>query len=122
MSVRKSDSLRWRPWSCERGDGGVVAKRILCSSQAVSGARSSLSHTRRQNVCALLSPVWLVLTNRVVDNVLDNEQLQVDFKPLYECIHIYSALDSLDEIRRSYQADRKVRPLPLYMTSGSCYV
>ena len=42
------------------------------------------------------------------DNVLDNDQLQVDFKPLYECIHIYSALDSLDEIRRSYQADRKV--------------
>ncbi|KAI0751538.1 exocyst complex component sec15 subunit [Daedaleopsis nitida] len=53
-------------------------------------------------------------------NVLDNEQLQVDFKPLYECIHIYSALDSLDEIRRSYQADRKAQsdliipePLPL---------
>ncbi|PIL36939.1 hypothetical protein GSI_00630 [Ganoderma sinense ZZ0214-1] len=53
-------------------------------------------------------------------NVLDNDQLQVDFKPLYECIHIYSALDSLDEIRRSYQADRKAQsdliipePLPL---------
>lgn len=44
-------------------------------------------------------------------NVLDNEQLHVDFKPLYECIHIYSALDSLDEIRKSYQADRKVRQL-----------
>lgn len=43
-----------------------------------------------------------------IDNVLDNDQLHVDFKPLYECIHIYSALDSLDEIRRSYQADRKV--------------
>ncbi|RPD64354.1 exocyst complex component sec15 subunit [Lentinus tigrinus ALCF2SS1-7] len=53
-------------------------------------------------------------------NVLDNDQLQVDFKPLYECIHIYSALDSVDEIRRSYQADRKAQsdliipePLPL---------
>ena len=46
-----------------------------------------------------------------LDNVLDNDQLQVDFKPLYECIHIYSALDSLDEIRRSYQADRKVCPI-----------
>lgn len=44
---------------------------------------------------------------RVVD-VLDNEKLRVDFKPLFECIHIYTALDSLDELRRSYQADRKV--------------
>ncbi len=45
------------------------------------------------------------------DNVLDNERLKVDFTPLYQCIHIYSALDALDEIRKSYQADRKVRYL-----------
>lgn len=41
-------------------------------------------------------------------NVLDNEHITVDFKPLYECIHIYSTLNSLDDLRRSYQADRKV--------------
>jgi hypothetical protein len=35
--------------------------------------------------------------------------LKVDFKPLYQSIHIYTALDSLDELRKSYQADRKVR-------------
>jgi len=38
------------------------------------------------------------------------ETLKVDFKPLYQSIHIYTALDSLDELRKSYQADRKVRP------------
>ena len=41
-------------------------------------------------------------------NVLDNERLKVDFTPLYQCIHIYGALDALDEIRKSYQADRQV--------------
>lgn len=41
-------------------------------------------------------------------NVLDNERLTVDFTPLYQCVHIYGALDALDEIRKSYQADRKV--------------
>ncbi|KAH9021143.1 exocyst complex component sec15 subunit [Lactarius pseudohatsudake] len=35
------------------------------------------------------------------------ETLKVDFKPLYQSIHIYSTLDSLDELRKSYQADRK---------------
>jgi hypothetical protein len=42
-------------------------------------------------------------------DVFDNNELKVDFKPLYHCIHIYTALDSLDELRKSYQADRRVR-------------
>ena len=44
-------------------------------------------------------------------NVLDSEKLQVDFKPLYQCIHIYSTLDSIDDLRKSYQADRKVHAM-----------
>jgi hypothetical protein len=43
-----------------------------------------------------------------VVNVLEDEKLGVDFKPLYQAIHIYTALESLDELRKSYQADRKV--------------
>ncbi|PCH41481.1 exocyst complex subunit Sec15-like protein [Wolfiporia cocos MD-104 SS10] len=55
------------------------------------------------------SAVEIVTNEKTEYNVLDNEHLHVDFTPLYECIHIYSALDSLDEIRRSYQADRKAQ-------------
>ena len=53
--------------------------------------------------------LWALFPNVVLlDNVLDNDQLKVDFKPLYQCIHIYTALDALEELQRSYQADRKV--------------
>ncbi|KAH9002467.1 exocyst complex component sec15 subunit [Lactarius hatsudake] len=50
------------------------------------------------------------------------ETLKVDFKPLYQSIHIYSTLDSLDELRKSYQADRKAQsdlilPIPLQLSS-----
>ncbi|KAF8270908.1 exocyst complex component sec15 subunit [Lactarius quietus] len=50
------------------------------------------------------------------------ETLKVDFKPLYQSIHIYTALDSLDELRKSYQADRKAQsdlilPIPLQLSS-----
>ncbi|KAH9985200.1 exocyst complex component sec15 subunit [Russula compacta] len=50
------------------------------------------------------------------------ETLKVDFKPLYQSIHIYTALDSLDELRKSYQADRKAQsdlilPVPLQLQS-----
>ena len=49
----------------------------------------------------------------LVVDVFDNNELKVDFKPLYHCIHIYTALDSLDELRKSYQADRRVRRIML---------
>ncbi|KAF9247375.1 exocyst complex subunit Sec15-like-domain-containing protein [Melanogaster broomeanus] len=48
-------------------------------------------------------------------------KIQVDFQPLYQCIHIYMSLDSLDDLRTSYQADRKARylilPTPLSLSS-----
>lgn len=51
-------------------------------------------------------------------NALDNDKLHVNFKPLFECIHIYTALDSLGELQKSYQADRKVSILSPNGTSS----
>lgn len=42
------------------------------------------------------------------DNVLSNESVDVDFRPLYQCIHIYDTLDDRDQLQASYQADRRV--------------
>ncbi|VDC02072.1 unnamed protein product [Peniophora sp. CBMAI 1063] len=39
-------------------------------------------------------------------NVLESDELQVDFKPLYQSIHVYTALGSLDELRRWYRESR----------------
>ncbi|KAF8639756.1 hypothetical protein AX17_001018 [Amanita inopinata Kibby_2008] len=55
------------------------------------------------------SAVEMVTYEKTDFNVLDNDKLHVDFKPLFECIHIYTALNSLDELKRSYQADRKAQ-------------
>jgi phage shock protein A len=66
------------------------------------------------------SAVELVTYERTETNVLDNDKIKVDFKPLFQCILIYTALDSLTELQKSYQADRKAQsdlilpdPLPL---------
>ena len=61
---------------------------------------------RRLNVSNSGS-TWVRAINGHLVNVLDNDKLHVDFKPLFECIHIYTSLDSLTELKRSYQADRK---------------
>lgn len=40
-------------------------------------------------------------------NILDNEDVQVDFTPLFECIHIHHALGHIDRFRAEYAATRK---------------
>ncbi|KAJ7683972.1 rsec15 [Mycena rosella] len=66
------------------------------------------------------SAVEMVTYEKTEFDVLDNDRIHVDFKPLFECIHIYTTLDFLDELQKSYQADRKAQsdlilpnPLPL---------
>uniref|UniRef100_D8PS05 Exocyst complex component SEC15 n=1 Tax=Schizophyllum commune (strain H4-8 / FGSC 9210) TaxID=578458 RepID=D8PS05_SCHCM len=72
------------------------------------------------------SAVEMVTYEKTEFNVLDNPQLRIDFRPLYECIHIYTTLDSLEELQKSYQADRKAQsdlilPSPLPLASLSEY-
>ncbi|KAH7343400.1 exocyst complex component, sec15 subunit [Rhizoctonia solani] len=63
--------------------------------------REGLSYTNRVG-CA----VELVTNEKVEYDVLNNDRIVVDFKPLYQSIHIHTALDALDEFQRTYQADR----------------
>ena len=42
-------------------------------------------------------------------DIFNNDQIKIDFKPLYECVHIYTALNALPELQATYQADRRVR-------------
>ncbi|CAK9785452.1 putative rsec15 [Cutaneotrichosporon oleaginosum] len=51
----------------------------------------------------------LVNNERAEFNALDNEQICIDFKPLYQCIHIYEALECKAELQRNYQEDRKTQ-------------
>ncbi|KAL7421699.1 Rab GTPase-binding exocyst subunit S15 [Cryptotrichosporon argae] len=51
----------------------------------------------------------LVSNERVEFDALDNDEIHIDFKPLYQCIHIYEALDAKSELQRNYQEDRKTQ-------------
>jgi len=55
------------------------------------------------------SAVECVSNEKVENNTFSNDNVQVDFKPLYQSIHIYTALDSLEELQKSYQEDRKAQ-------------
>ncbi len=55
----------------------------------------------------LNSAIELVFDESEEFNVLDNEELQVDFTPLFEALHIHDALGQSDKFRSDYAATRR---------------
>jgi hypothetical protein len=78
--------------------------------------------TYEKTECACLICSIFLFVHRSSVDPLDNEQLKIKFEPLYECIHIYSALDSLEELQRSYHSDRKVFHLLLMLLSELMFI
>ena len=55
----------------------------------------------------LNSPVELSLDELVDFDVFDNDDVQVDFTPLLECLHIHSALGQTEKFQSEYAATRR---------------
>lgn len=55
----------------------------------------------------LNSAIELVFDESEEFDVLDNDELHVDFTPLFECIHIHEALGRAEEFRANYAATRR---------------
>jgi hypothetical protein len=55
----------------------------------------------------LNSAIELVSDEGEEFDVLDNDELQVDFTPLFECLHIHDALGQSEKFRSEYAATRR---------------
>lgn len=55
----------------------------------------------------LNSAIELVSDETEEFDILDNEDVQVDFTPLFECLHIHNALGQIDKFHADYAATRK---------------
>ncbi|KAK0841076.1 Rab GTPase-binding exocyst subunit S15 [Friedmanniomyces endolithicus] len=55
----------------------------------------------------LNSPVELVADEAEEFDILNNDEVQVDFSPLFECLHIHDALGQTDKFRADYAATRR---------------
>ncbi|KAF4629909.1 hypothetical protein G7Y89_g8228 [Cudoniella acicularis] len=101
----------------------IIQKSIPASQKAISEAVMSDLNTwlyRIRETSQFLGEVAFYHTelrrtskkNLVFDeseefDVLDNEELQVDFTPLFECLHIHEALGQSDKFRADYAATRR---------------
>lgn len=63
--------------------------------------------TNRSELFKLNSAIELVLDEREEFDVLDNEDVKIDFTPLFECLHIHEALGERDEFRVTYASVRR---------------
>lgn len=55
----------------------------------------------------LNSSIEMVFDESEEFDVLDNEELKVDFTPLFECLHIHEALNETEKFRLEYAATRR---------------
>ncbi|KAJ8584776.1 exocyst complex subunit Sec15-like protein [Rhizopogon salebrosus TDB-379] len=122
IQIQNAVTASMKQWLLEiRNVSGRVGKLALEAMELRT--RKWKSRRERDPMLGLSrvgSAVEMVTQERSDSNVLDSEKLKVDFKPLYQSIHIYTTLDSIDDLRKSYQADRKAQsdlilpnPLPL---------
>lgn len=65
----------------------------------------------------LNSAIELVFDESEEFDVLDNEELVVDFKPLFECVHIHEALGQTEKFRIEYATTRRRQKELLLPTS-----
>ena len=67
----------------------------------------------------LNSAIELALDERIEFDLLDNDDVQVDFTPLFECIHIQNTLGHSERFRTEYRNTRKQQRELLFPTNLS---
>ncbi|BGP12307.1 Rab GTPase-binding exocyst subunit S15 [Rhodosporidiobolus nylandii] len=109
--IRDAVTRALKAWMYEAREASRGVGKGALEAMEMRGRRWNAR--RRKDASMALSkingPVELGVSERHEYNVLDNDAVKIDFKPLYTCIHIYDALDAREELQLSYQADRRAQ-------------
>jgi len=113
-----------------REKGGAVGRIAL---ETMEARQQRWRHRSQKDpmlrMSSINSPIEQIVNERIEVNYLQNDKVQVDFKPLYQCIHIYEVLDQREKLQVNYQEDRKAqanlllsRNLNMYQSSHDLMV
>ncbi|WWC70274.1 uncharacterized protein I206_104224 [Kwoniella pini CBS 10737] len=111
LSIKDAVTASTKSWLFDvRESGSKVGKLALEQmSQRIKKWRTKREKEGGVRLARVGGAMELVHNERVEFDALDNDEIKVDFKPLYQCIHIYEALESKPELQRNYQVDRKTQ-------------
>lgn len=86
---------------------GRVALETMEARQQRWRSRSQKDPMLRMS--SINSPIEQVMNEKIDVNFLENEYVQIDFEPLYQCIHIYEVLHQRERLQANYKEDRKAQ-------------
>ncbi|RHZ47096.1 hypothetical protein Glove_593g29 [Diversispora epigaea] len=58
---------------------------------------------------AVSSPIEMVMNEENEFDIINNDQVKIDFRPLYQCLHIHEELGKRSEFKSNYEEDRKAQ-------------
>ncbi|KAL8278923.1 hypothetical protein RQP46_008592 [Phenoliferia psychrophenolica] len=119
--IRGSVSRSLKAWMYEAREASQGVGKGALEAMEARGRRWAARKRREGSIglTKINGPIELGVSERHEYNVLDNDQVRIDFKPLYQCIHIYDTLDAREELQLSYQADRRAQAFLLLSQTAS---
>lgn len=120
-AVRDAVTSGLKAWMFEARSVGQQVGRGALEAMDQRNRRWAARKRKEANIALakINGPIELSLSERHEYNVIDNENVRIDCRPLYECIHIHDILDAREELQASYQADRRAQAFLLLSDSAT---
>ncbi|POY70555.1 hypothetical protein BMF94_6469 [Rhodotorula taiwanensis] len=121
LAVKESVTREMKTWLFEAREASRAVGKGALDAMEQRGRRWASKKRKEVNLALakINGPIELGMSERHEYNVLDNDTIKIDFKPLYTCIHIYDTLDAREELQLSYQADRRAQAGLLLSSTSS---
>ncbi|SCV67991.1 BQ2448_112 [Microbotryum intermedium] len=109
--IRESVTRSLKAWMYEAREASRAVGKGALNAMEARGRKWNARKRKEPSLglAKINGPIELSVSERHEYNVLDNDNVKIDFKPLYQCIHIYDSLDAREELQLSYQADRRAQ-------------
>jgi len=85
------------------------------SNKILLKTNNTISIKQSNNV----TPIDLVINEDNEQNLIDNDYVKIDFKPLYQCLHIYDVLGESLELKNNYEEIRRQQASSILTTPFS---
>ncbi|KIR67312.1 hypothetical protein I314_02530 [Cryptococcus bacillisporus CA1873] len=111
LSIKDAVTASTKTWLFDVRESCAKVGKLALGQMAMRTKKWRMKREKEGGVrlARVGGPLELVYNERVEFDALDNDEIKVDFKPLYHCIYIYEALGQKPELQRSYQEDRKTQ-------------
>lgn len=113
LRIRQAVVREMKEWLFEvRQRSRTIGKLALKAMEDRQRRWRSRSERKGSDVLRLAKvngPVESVFNERTETNFMDNDEVRIDFEPLYQCIHIHDVLELREELQRNYQEDRRAQ-------------